>query len=125
MLLQPEQMHKMAYISHKMVKFVILIENSCHFVSCSAGKLFSSQLEISHMLNGTTPKIQYTENEDLKPKSLCRSCIGRHFYGTENVIWAGFGPIGNTEKKVWADYEQLLRTVFSCFWVQKNYKKFV
>jgi hypothetical protein len=25
------------------------------------------------------------------------------------VIWAGFGPIGNTEKKVWADYEQLLR----------------
>ena len=58
----------------------------------------------------------------------------RHFYGTENVIWAkeatlgwryhqstvgsliwaGFRPIGNTEK-VWADYEQLLRTVFSCF----------
>ena len=27
----------------------------------------------------------------------------RHFYGTENVIWAGFGPIGNTEKK-WVDY---------------------
>ena len=33
----------------------------------------------------------------------------RHFYGTENVIWAGFGPIGNTGKKNWADYEQLLR----------------
>ena len=37
----------------------------------------------------------------LKPfwsKSLYRSHTGRHFYGTENVIWAGFWPIGNTEK---------------------------
>ena len=31
------------------------------------------------------------------------------------MIWAGFGPIGNTEKKVWADYEQLLRTLFFMF----------
>ena len=31
------------------------------------------------------------------------------FYGTGIEIWAGFGPIGNTEKRVWADYEQLLR----------------
>ena len=42
----------------------------------------------------------------MESKSLCRSCAGTHFYGTENVIWAGYGPIGNTEKKVWADYEQ-------------------
>ena len=53
-------------------------------------------------------------------KSLYKSRAGRHFYGTENVIWAGYGPIGNTEKKVWADYEQLLRTILSCFWVQKK-----
>ena len=33
-------------------------------------------------------------------KSLYRSVAGRHFYGTENVIWTGFGPIGNTEKKL-------------------------
>jgi hypothetical protein len=27
------------------------------------------------------------------------------FLWEKNVIWAGFGPIGNTEKKeVWADY---------------------
>ena len=26
-------------------------------------------------------------------------CIGRHFYGTENEIWASFWPVGNTEKK--------------------------
>ena len=65
----------------------------------------------------------------------------RHLYGTENVIWtkeatlgwrnhqstvgsliwAGFRPIGNTEK-VLADYEQLLRTVFSCFQLQKKKK---
>ena len=25
---------------------------------------------------------------------------GRHFYGTENLIWAGFRPVGNTEKKI-------------------------
>ena len=36
-----------------------------------------------------------------------------NFYGTEIEIWpAGFGPIGNTEKKNWADYEQLLRSGF-------------
>ena len=48
-------------------------------------------------------------------KSLYRSRAGRHFYGTENEIWAGFGPVGNTEKKKWADYEQLLRAVFLYF----------
>ena len=36
--------------------------------------------------------------EDLKAKSLYRSCAGSHFYGTEYEIWADFGPIGNTEK---------------------------
>ena len=32
-------------------------------------------------------------------QSLYRSRAGRHFYGTENVISAGLGPVGNTEKK--------------------------
>ena len=36
MLPQAEQMQKMTSISLKMVQVVILIENSCHFVSCSA-----------------------------------------------------------------------------------------
>ena len=58
-------------------------------------------------------------------KSLYRSRAGRHFYGTENVFWAGFGPVGKTEKKsAWADYEQLLRAVFSCFQGQKKISKF-
>ena len=30
-------------------------------------------------------------------------------------IWAGFGPVCNTEKKIWADYEQLLRVLFFMF----------
>ena len=52
----------------------------------------------------------------LEPKSFYRSCARIHFYGTENEIWAGFGPIGNTEKKmIWADYEQLLRAKKSFF----------
>ena len=38
-----------------------------------------------------------------------------NFYGTEIEIWAGFGPAGNTEKKMWDDYEQLLRSVFFMF----------
>ena len=41
-------------------------------------------------------------------------------YGTGIEIWAGFGPVGNTEKKVWADCEQLLRPDFSCFHGQKK-----
>ena len=36
-------------------------------------------------------------------------------YGTENEIWAGFGPVGNTEKKIGVDYKQLLSAFFSCF----------
>jgi hypothetical protein len=34
--------------------------------------------------------------EARQPKSLYRS--QRHFYGTENSIWASFGPVGSTEK---------------------------
>ena len=38
MLLQDEQMHKMTTISFKIVEVVILSENFCQFVSCSACK---------------------------------------------------------------------------------------
>ena len=41
------------------------------------------------------------------------------FNGTGIEIWAEFGPIGSTEKRVSGDYEQLLRVVFSCFHGQK------
>ena len=44
------------------------------------------------------------------------------FYGTGIEIWAGFGPVGINEKKIWANYEQLLRPVISCFHGQKEIK---
>ena len=48
-------------------------------------------------------------------ESLYRSSAGSHFYGTEYEIWADFVPVGNTEKKIGADYEQLLRVFFHVF----------
>ena len=43
------------------------------------------------------------------------------FYGTGIEIWAGFGPGGITEKnkKIWVNYEQLFRQVFSSFHEEK------
>ena len=45
------------------------------------------------------------------PKSLSISCAVSNFYGTEIEIWAGFGPVGITEKN-WADYELILGRFF-------------
>ena len=42
------------------------------------------------------------------------------FYGTGIEIWAKFGLVGITKKNIWADYEQLLRPVFSSFRGQKD-----
>ena len=47
------------------------------------------------------------------------------FYKTEMKIWAvGCGLGWTVLKKVWADYEQLLREVISTFCGQKKQKKF-
>ena len=57
-------------------------------------------------------------------KSLYKSCAGRLFYGTENVIWAGFGPVGNTEKNcgwLWAIFEG---GFFMFSWAKKCLKTF-
>ena len=43
------------------------------------------------------------------------SCRVSHFYEVESEIWAGFGRVGSTEKKIAADYEHFLRTAFSLF----------
>ena len=46
------------------------------------------------------------------------------FYKTEMKIWAvGCGVGWTVLKKVWADYEQLLRVGFSTFWGKKKKKK--
>ena len=47
------------------------------------------------------------------------------FYGTGIEIWARFWLVGIIEKKhIWADYDQLLRLVFSSFRGQKNEIKY-
>ena len=40
---------------------------------------------------------------------------GAIFIEQENEIWSDFGPVGNTEKKVLADYEPLLCQFFKVF----------
>ena len=63
-------------------------------------------------------------HKNIQTKSLQRSPTVGDFYGTGIEIWAGLGPVGITEKKtIWADYEQLLRPVFSSFRGQKETKK--
>ena len=47
-------------------------------------------------------------------KTYARTTVS-NLYGTEIEIWAGFGPVGYTEKINWANYEQLLRAVFHVF----------
>ena len=55
-----------------------------------------------------------------RSKSLYISWAVSNFYRTEIEILAGFKSVGNTEKKVGANYEQLLRVFFSCFHGQKK-----
>ena len=46
---------------------------------------------------------------------------GRHFYGAENVIWEGFGPVCNTEKefgRIMHNFRGWFLLMFS--WAKKN-----
>jgi hypothetical protein len=54
MLLQAEQMHKMTLFHSKYVVEVVILS-----VAQLEQQSFSSQLEISHVLNGTGPEIQH------------------------------------------------------------------
>ena len=53
----------------------------------------------------------WSDLAQIHSKSLYKSRVGKHLYGTENEIWAGLGPVGNTEKKIggqlWATFESL------------------
>ena len=56
-------------------------------------------------------------------KSLYRSRAGRHFYGTGYVIWTGFGPVGNTKKKIGPIMINFWRRFFHVFGGKKKFKK--
>ena len=54
------------------------------------GRIFIHDLEVIFILSCKGQKIS-------KANQLG---VGSHFYGTEHEIWADFGPVGNTEKKI-------------------------
>ena len=59
----------------------------------------------------------------MTPKSLYISRAVSNFYGTEIKIWAGFGPVGNTEKNlgpIMSNFE----VVFFCVFRGENKFKF-
>ena len=51
---------------------------------------------------------------------IIKSRAMSNFYGSEVESWAGFGTVGNTEKKLGADYDRLLRLVSSCLQKKKK-----
>ena len=57
----------------------------------------------------------FAHKRNRHPKSFYRSHAGRHFYKTENEILAGYGPVGYTEKKNLANFEQLAFSWFFMF----------
>ena len=71
--------------------------------------MFSFELAGKMGIRGQIPARLHTLYGYLRSKSLERSPAVGDFYGTGIKIWPGFGPICNTEKRVWADYEQLLK----------------
>ena len=61
-------------------------------------------------------------NNSAKHRQEDRRLVG-HFYDMKNRFWAvGCGLGWAVGKKVWADYEQLLREVFSTFCGKKKLK---
>jgi hypothetical protein len=45
------------------------------------------------------------------------------FYGTGIEIWMDLGQLAVLKKRVWANYEELLKMFFSCFQGQNLKKK--
>ena len=60
----------------------------------------------------------------LLPKSLYISPAVTNFYGTEIEIFAGFGPVGNTEKKILGPIISNFVGIFFLFLWAKNKFKF-
>ena len=58
------------------------------------------------------------------PKSLYISWVLSNFYGTEIKIWAGFGPIGNTEKNGGMIVSIFWGFFFMFSWGKKGFLKY-
>ena len=88
-------------------------ESKC-FYTCSVGKMLSIAILLSLFVITSATTLQLAPIE-CYPKWLYRSRAGNHFYRTEYEIWADFGPVGNIEKKMWADDEQLFSATATIF----------
>ena len=81
---------------------------------------FSKSTTLFSRMNICTMQRLRKKRGDLGAKSLYISCGVSNFYGTVIEIWAGFGPVGSTEKmnllQLWATFED----VFFCFHGQKK-----
>ena len=75
-----------------------------------------------HEQYGQSHYIEVTQGDTFMPRPIERR-LDWVFYKTEMKIWAVGCRLGWTVlKKVWADYEQLLRVCFSTFCGQKKKK---
>ena len=120
-----------SYIIRISCLFVVVITATLvlHFRKCkrliNLGVGASCQSRWSQILSKVALRCYFPANlKDIfliyHSKSLYKSCARSHSYGIEYVIWADFGPVGNTEKNR-ANYDQLLRLVFHV----KRYKNIV
>ena len=79
--------------------------------------------QIGRQLCSFAVKLNVFNHSVAQTNSLCISHAESNFHETEMEIWAGFGQL-TLRKKVWTDHQQLLRTVFSCFYVQIFFLKY-
>ena len=87
----------------------------------------TQKLSTGSLVNGedasVTTAIELQNHQGKANRQENRRLVG-HFYDMKNRFWAvGCGLGWAVGKKVWADYEQLLRDVFSTFCGQKKIKK--
>ena len=90
------------------IRFAELSSNTIKWRLFKCDKIFCYISFLKEILNQIIQKIDELRG---KSKSLYRNRAGRHFYGTENEIWAGFGPVGNTEKK----FGLIMSNFWGCF----------
>ena len=93
------------------------------------------KIEINLLVSFLSGPIKVSAGNKMFAYAVLFSCYGYYhkkenrrlvgnFYDMKNWLWAvGCGLCWAVVKKVWADYEQLLREVFSTFCGQKKKKK--
>ena len=90
LLLQTEQLTKWQFFSLKMTAWTILSEIDVILCICMLQNLFTSQLEISQMLNGTTLEIQHKKwgpQTDTDPLLICTGVLKNQVLSLKKSSW--------------------------------------